>query len=255
MAQPHWPPSRSFSVPAAPFQVTSSDGVRLRGHRVGAGGTAVVFCHGFTGWHRKPRLVRFQEELAQWFVFAFDFRGHGASRGVSTFGALEFLDVDAVAARARSEGFDHVVTFGGSMGGIAVIRHAALVGGVDGVVAVSTPSRWQGHDTHALRRMQWFTTTGAGRLLLRGQSVRITPSWGGCEDQVDLVGRIAPTPLVIVHGRDDHFFPEEQARQLYQRAGDPKRLVLASPFGHAEDGYTPAFARRVALAVRQMVPG
>src|SRR6266536_3538233 len=128
--------SRTYSVPATPFEVRSSDGVRLRGHRLGAGDVALVFCHGFLGWHRKARLVAFQEELARSFtVYAFDFRGHGQSEGESSFGGSEILDVDAVVRRARDDGFEAAVTFGGSMGGIAVIRHAALLGGVDSVVA------------------------------------------------------------------------------------------------------------------------
>ena len=66
------------------------------------------------------------------------------------------------------------------------------------------------------------------------------------EEPAELVGRIAPTPLVIVHGRDDHFFDEEQAWLLYGRAGQPKRLLLARRFGHAEDGYSVGFGGRVA---------
>ena len=59
---------------------------------------------------------------------------------------------------------------------------------------------------------------------------------------------IGGVPLLLVHGRDDHFFDEEQAWLLYRRAGEPKRLMLASRFGHAEDGYTSAFARHISAA-------
>src|SRR2546422_1895174 len=133
--------SRSYRMPAEPFQVTTEDGVRLVGHRLGHGDVALVFCHGFLGWHRKPRLVPFQEELARRFtVYAFDFRGHGRSGGRSTFGLDEVHDVDAVVRLARGEGHGRVVTFGGSMGGIAVIRHAPLLDGVGGVVSGSPPA-------------------------------------------------------------------------------------------------------------------
>src|SRR5213593_3142772 len=204
--------SRRYTVPAWPFEVETHEGVRLAGHRLGRGASALVFCHGFTGWHRKPRLVRFQEALSAWFnVYAFDFRGHGDSGGVSSFGAKEDLDVEAVVRRARSDGFDRVVTFGGSMGGIAVIRHAALRGGVDAVVAVSTPARWDGHRTDAVRRMVWLTATAPGRRVLRAWGTRVDHVWAGAEDPADVVGRIAPIPLVIVHGRDDHYFDEENA--------------------------------------------
>jgi pimeloyl-ACP methyl ester carboxylesterase len=210
----------------------------------------VVFCHGFFGWHRKPRLVRFQEELAKRFtVYAFDFRGHGASGGLSSYGSREHLDVDAVVRRARQDAFDHVVTVGGSMGGIAVIRHAALLRGVDAVVAVSTPALWDGHESSPIRRIMWSIATPSRRSLLRLFGVRVAPAWEPAEPPADLVQEIAPVPLVIVHGRDDHFFDDEQAWLLYRKARPPKRLLLATPFGHAEDGYNPAFAEQVADAV------
>ena len=59
--------------------------------------------------------------------------------------------------------------------------------------------------------------------------------WEWVEAPAEVIDRIAPIPVVIVHGRDDHFFDEDQAWLLYRRAREPKRLLLASRFGHAED--------------------
>jgi len=239
--------SREFAGPAHRFRVTTVDGVTLSGTRIGHADPAVVLCHGFSGWHRKPRPVLFADALARWFtVYGFDFRGHGESEGVTTFGSLEVNDVAAVLERARGEGHANVATVGGSMGGIAVIRHAALFGGVDAVVAISTPARWDGHRSAAVRRMTWLTGSPRGRRLMRAAGVRLPGTWDRPESPEDLVGKIAPVPLLIVHGRDDHFFDEEEAWRLYRRAGQPKRLLLARPFGHAEDGYTVELAERVA---------
>ncbi len=238
---------------ARPFTVRTEDGERLAGARIGREGPALVFCHGFLGWHRKQRIVRFVEDLTRWFtVYAVDLRGHGGSSGVSTFGDQEYLDVDAVVRLARSEGPDRpVVTFGTSMGGIAVLRHAAFRDGVAAVVTVSTPARWDGHRSRAVRQMRWLTGTGAGRRTARAFGVRLADGWEWPEDPEGLVGRIAPTPVIIVHGRDDHFFDVEEAWRLYRRAGEPKRLLLASRFGHAEDGFTPDFADLVAERITQ----
>ena len=134
--------------------------MRLRGDRLGEGEIALIFCHGFMGWRRKARLVLFEESLARSFtVYAFDLRGHGESGGLSAFGAMEHLDVDAVVRLAREDGAVKVVTLGGSMGGIAVLRHAALLGGVDAVVAISTPAVWDGHDSDAVRRLARLTAS------------------------------------------------------------------------------------------------
>ncbi len=243
--------SRGYRA-ARPFDVETADGIRLAGSRVGRTGPSVVFCHGLLGWHRKVRLVRFVEALARRFVvYAFDLRGHGRSEGVSTFGASEYLDVDAVVRLAREETGGPVVTVGGSMGGISVLRHAALRDGVAAVVTVSTPARWDGHRSRAVRQMRWLTGTGAGRRTARAFGVRLADGWEWPEDPEAVVGRIAPTPVIIVHGRDDHFFDVEEAWRLYRRAGQPKRLLLASPFGHAEDGFTPDFADLVAERITQ----
>jgi pimeloyl-ACP methyl ester carboxylesterase len=242
--------SRDFVGPAHTFRVTTADGIGLSGTRVGEADPAIVLCHGFSGWHRKPRPARFADALARWFtVYGFDFRGHGQSEGFTTFGVLEVNDIEAIVRRAHDEGHSNVATVGASMGGIAVVRHAALVGGVDAVVSISTPARWDGHRSAAVRRMTWLTSSASGRRLMRAAGVRLPDTWERPESPEDLVGKIAPTPLLLVHGRDDHFFDEEEAWRLYRRAGSPKRLLLARPFGHADDGFTDELAQRVARFV------
>src|SRR4026209_658403 len=139
--------SRRFEVAdASPFEVVTNDGVRLIGTRLGDADPAILLCHGFSGWHTKARSAMFAEAFARWCtVYAFDFRGHGQSAGETTFGALEVHDIAAVLERARSGCHGPVATFGWSMGGVPAIRHAALVGGIDAVVSISAPARWDGH--------------------------------------------------------------------------------------------------------------
>jgi pimeloyl-ACP methyl ester carboxylesterase len=239
--------SRAYRI-AAPFELVTEDGVRLVGSRVGRDGPSVVFCHGLLGWHRKLRIVRFVEALARRFlVYAVDLRGHGLSEGTCTYGADEVLDVDAAVRHARSErAAVPVAAIGVSMGGVAVIRHAALRGGVDAAVAISTPARWDGHPSRAVARLRWLGSSDRGRGWARRAGVRLGRLDRWPESPEDVVDLVAPTPLLLVHGRDDHFFDEEEAWRLYRRAGEPKRLLLATRFGHAEDGLTSAFADRLA---------
>ncbi len=244
------PMARRYRVPIEPFAVTTKDGVRIVGARVGDRPQGLVFCHGFLGWHRKGRIVHMVEALSRWFtVYAFDFRGHGRSSGSSTFGDQEVLDVDAVVRLARAERKDPVVTAGGSMGGVAVVRHAALVGGVDAVAAISTPAGWDGHPSRAVRRMQALTGTARGRRAARALGVRISDRWGDPASPEEVAADVSPIPLLVFHGRDDHYFDEEQAWRLYRAAREPKRLLLSSRFGHGEDSYTPLFAELLARRV------
>jgi len=246
--------SRRYRV-ATSFEVTTADGVPLVGARLGHGPAALVLCHGFMGWHRKARIVAFAERMAERFaVFVFDLRGHGASDGVCTYGDREYLDVDAVVRLAREDSGLPVATLGASMGGIAVIRQAALGEPPDAVMAISTPARWEGHRTEAVRRITRMTSTRSGRRMMHALGIRLTDAWASPDDPERIVEKIAPTPLVIVHGRDDHFFDEENAWRLYARAGEPKRLMLASRFGHAEDGFSPEFADLAARRLLDLLP-
>jgi pimeloyl-ACP methyl ester carboxylesterase len=247
--------TRRFRVPTASFEVEAEDGPRIRGSRLGTAPDSIVLCHGFLGWHRKGRMVRFAESLARRFsVYAFDFRGHGRSEGLCTFGDREVLDIEAVVTLAREEaGAGRVVTVGGSMGGIAAVRHGGLYRDVDCVVAISTPAGWDGHPSDAVRKMSDLTGTERGRRLARMLGVRVTQGWESPSSPEELAPRISPAPLLVVHGRDDHFFDDEQAWRLYRAAGEPKRLLLAERFGHAEDGYTPAFAELLATRIREAI--
>jgi fermentation-respiration switch protein FrsA (DUF1100 family) len=51
----------------------------------------------------------------------------------------------------------------------------------------------------------------------------------------NVVGRIAPVPLLIAHGTADWLIPASHARTLIARAGDPKELFLLEGALHAEN--------------------
>ena len=248
--------SHRWRAAAHPFDVFARDGVRIAGTRLGAEGAglpAIVLGHGLMGWHRKPRFAGFAELLTRWFtVYAFDFRGHGSSGGVSDFGGSEIHDVEAVSDLARRAGHPAVVTCGTSMGAIAVLRHGGLVGGVQTVVGISSLAYWDWHGgaaPRARRKMQARIATPAGRTALRMWGVRLPGHWEPSESPEEVVGRISPTPLVLVHGSNDHLFAQDHAMRLLEAAGEPKRLLLGDRFGHAEDGLTEAFATRLASVV------
>jgi pimeloyl-ACP methyl ester carboxylesterase len=240
-------------------RLRTADGQLLRSRWYdGPGSTCVVLAHGFSGSIDKPGLRRVAEALSRHAsVLAFDARGHGRSTGVTTLGEREVLDVDAAvaAARQRSEG---VVTCGWSMGGSTVIRHAALRGtAVDGhlleaapdaVVSVSATSRWFVRDTAAMRRLHWVVERRTGRLYARRvMGTRVSPRpWEPLpESPVECVARIAPLPLLVVHGDRDGYFPVEHPHALVEAAREPVELWLEPGFGHAESAAAPELLDRL----------
>ncbi|MQB12365.1 alpha/beta fold hydrolase [Agrobacterium sp. ICMP 6402] len=45
---------------------------------------------------------------------------------------------------------------------------------------------------------------------------------------------IAPRPLLVMHGEDDDYYPVDEAYSLYQRAAEPKKLVIIKNAGHID---------------------
>ncbi|MEU9401695.1 alpha/beta fold hydrolase [Streptomyces sp. NPDC048242] len=221
----------------------------------GASDVVLVVAHGFTGDADRPHVRRIARALAAYgAVVTFSFRGHGASGGRSTVGDKEVLDLAAAVAWARGFGHARVVTVGFSMGGSVVLRHAALhPGAVDAVVSVSAPARWYYRGTAPMRRLHWLVTRPTGRLVGRyGFHTRIHHrDWSPVPlSPVEAAARIAPAPLLVVHGDSDAYFPLDHPRMLAEAAGDHGELWLEPGMGHAEHAADDALLARIGEWVR-----
>ncbi|MFE9768921.1 alpha/beta hydrolase family protein [Streptomyces sp. NPDC005808] len=228
-----------------------------------SGDLAIVVAHGFTGDLDRAHVRRAADALSRnAAVLTFSFRGHGRSGGRSTVGDREVHDLAAVVAWARELGHQRVVTVGFSMGGSVVLRHAALYGAAgqefggtteygaagqesrgttqartDAVVSVSAPARWYYRGTAPMRRVHWLVTQPVGRAVTRcclhtrihGRGWNPVPA-----SPVEAVPLIAPTPLLIVHGDTDGYFPVDHPRMLAAAAAGHAELWLERGMGHAE---------------------
>ncbi len=239
--------------------IVTDDGVPIDAvHLPGHGDLAVVLAHGFTLNWQRPSVWRVANRLNRVAgVVTFDFRGHGRSGGESTLGDRETRDLDVAVAYARELGYQRIATVGFSMGASVVLRQAGLTGGVDAVVSVSGPGHWYFRGTKPMRRVHWAVERKAGRAVSRRfLKTRIS---GGRWDPVpvppaDAAARIAPTPLLIVHGDKDEYFPVEHAHELFEAAHDPKDLWIIPGFGHAETAAGPELLDRIGGWVRDAVP-
>jgi pimeloyl-ACP methyl ester carboxylesterase len=234
--------------------LVTDDGVPIDAvHLLGDGRLAFVLAHGFTLNWQRPSVWRVARRLNKFGgVIAFDFRGHGRSGGESTLGDHEIKDLDVAIRYARELGYERIVTVGFSMGASVVLRHAGLLGGADAVVSVSGPGRWYYRGTLYMRRVHWAVEHRIGRMFAR--KVLNTRISGGRWDPVpvppaDAAARIAPTPLLIVHGDQDEYFPAEHAEQLYEAAHQPKELWIVPGFAHAETGVGDLLADAAAPAL------
>jgi pimeloyl-ACP methyl ester carboxylesterase len=225
--------------------LVTSDGVELaaRSWLIDGGARAiVVLVHGFSASKDDRNVVALALQLHRrgLDVISYDGRGHGASGGTCTLGDLEHLDVAAAVAWARQRS-PRTVLVGASMGGIAVLRHAAGAAGaaggaeVAGVVAVSSPAEWRMPLRVRALLTGGLTRTTPGRWVsARHLGVRVHPVWTSPEPPRLLADRVT-SPLAIVHGHRDRLIPPRAALDLYGEGGGSRRLVLVPEMGHAFD--------------------
>lgn len=241
-------------------RLVASDGTRLVGTYLPAAGgpAAVLLLHGFGAHRRKPAYARLADGLSDHLpVLALDLRGHGDSRGWSTLGDREVEDVAAGLRWLRRVGHERVVVVGLSMGATAAMHASVVIGGVDALVVVSATSRFrEPPETEPLRRLAgiWQSPARRGALrLLVGVQLAGPRAWGPPPHPVELMADSAQ-PLLVVHGEDDPYFPSSDGVELAAASAGQATLWLEPPgFGHAEDGLTPAFIRRLGTAVDGML--
>lgn len=212
----------------------ASDGVRLAGWWLDRPGSerVVIVCHGHRGSKADmlgigPGLWRAGES-----VLMFDFRGNGDSGdGYQSLAHYEQRDLDAAIDFVRALRPDaRVAVVGFSMGAAVTALVAARRPDVEAVVLDSPFADMRGVVAHGMRRMRVPTVPVlaasdlATLALYRYRYADVRP--------VDVIGRIAPRPLLLVHGEKDRVIPVDNAHALYAAAGEPKRLELYPDADH-----------------------
>jgi alpha-beta hydrolase superfamily lysophospholipase len=163
-----------------------------------------------------------------WAALTFDLPGHGASEPMSG-GAVD--DVIAMAGLlGLQEGVDadRVAVRGSSLGGFLAVCAAAASPGIAGVIAICPAS--EEHLVRGLRR---------GKLEMRvGDSVALE-AWLLAQDIGDAVERIASRPLILMHAEGDTQIPSDHSSELYERAGEPRKLIIAPGGAHGTIQHDP----------------
>jgi fermentation-respiration switch protein FrsA (DUF1100 family) len=191
----------------------AGDGLLLRGWWIPAPGSdrAIVQLHGHAG-SMDPDVQYLPAWHAAGFnVLAFDLRAHGRSEGrATTFGYLERYDVQgAVRFLKQEKGMRRIALVGFSLGGIVAILSAPTCPEVDVVVEDGAPARLRSALTARLIEMHLPARFAPllARLAIVGASLRMGANLFRYEP-VRWVGRIAPRPLLMVHGELDQYCPD-----------------------------------------------
>ena len=209
----------------------TDDGLTLEGWLVPSkNGAAVVLVHGF-GANREELAFEARALAAQGFgVLLIDTRGHGRSQGDrTTDGDLERGDVRAAMAvlglpPAR------IGLLGFSMGSTAVARAAALKPHPGAVLIGGATTTSRQFCADEAKGWAWFDGPLCVAVLrydgidVEGLSV------------IDRLRELEGTPLFVVHGALDPLSPVVRAHELFEAAGEPKRLLILEGAGHGHYG-------------------
>lgn len=182
----------------------------------------MVFCHGNGG--NLETHTGFCDFLPQhgYRTLMFDYRGYGASTRLQPTRDTTMADARAALDYARSQ-WGACWLMGHSLGAsIAIVLAGACPGQVNGVIAVSPFSSYRAIARKVLREN--LVTTLLGWPLSFGVGTQ--------DDPIDYVAKIAPTPLLLVHGRADEIVPYAMSQELFAKAQDPKELLLLDGVSH-----------------------
>lgn len=224
-------------IQAVEVVLEARDGVSLAGRFIrGRSSATIVLVHGYGGSQDEMLPVAAALHTAGFGVFTFDGRGCGRSEGVVTFGALECDDLVAVVGHLvdRPEvDADRIGVFGFSMGAATAILAAAQEPRIRAVVA---DSAWS--SAHSWLRASIRSFLMHPRERFSPPSLKLVELRTGIDldslRPVDVVDRIGPRPLLLLHGDADTVVLPEDGDRLLAKAAEPKARILVQGAQHGD---------------------
>jgi fermentation-respiration switch protein FrsA (DUF1100 family) len=229
-----------LGIPFEDVSFPTEDGLTLRAWYVPAKAPtdkAVVVVHG----HASCRDMAVTDgQLAMlhddYNVLAIDLRNNGASDGtVTTFGYHEGKDVVAAVRYLKTRGNTRLAVYGVSMGAATVIRGAVLAPEVKAIwedcAYATVVSAFKGFISITFVPCPVLIATATLANANRILGIDMTET-----EPVTQVAKLAPRPLMVVHGAADPVITSENGRIVYYAAGDhvPKDLWIVPGAGHGQ---------------------
>ncbi len=208
----------------------------------------LILCHGIPRGENHPAEEACLEEdegysgLARrcaeegFTTFHFNFRGTGESQGNFdlkgwTRDLAAFLECWKETNEAAQNGF---YLWGFSAGAAVATCVAVEEEMVKGVALTASPAEF--HSLFQREELPQIVDRFRRIGLIRDPQFPPLPEKWLAEllsvNPLQIIDRIAPRPLLIVHGAEDELIPTSHAHRLYEQAGHPKTLQMMSGAGH-----------------------
>lgn len=217
-----------YSPPHPPSESGSLDGISwLLWVPPGDGPwPAVIVLHG-AGSRKENHADFARAALAHGLVaLTFDNRGHGETEG--PFGRAVIEDLGALAAwlAARPEvDRRRIGVRGSSLGGLLAIHAAAESDDIAAAVAICPAAEWM-LSVDVQRVLDGRSPPAGSALSEMRVDAPALAEWLDRNDVEDAAERMGAKPLLLIHARGDEVVPYSHSEKLYERAAEPKRLVL-----------------------------
>jgi uncharacterized protein len=217
--------------------VERHEGVALAGRFFsGRERATIVLLHGYSGSQDEMLPVAAALNGGGFGVFTYDARGCGRSGGAVTFGALESEDliavVDHLIRRADVDPM-RIGVLGFSMGAATAILATARDPRIAAVVA---DSAWC--DVRSWLRPSFRSFLVRPRDRFSPPSLKLAELRKRIDldrlKPVEVVGRLSPRPLLLLHGSADTVVLPEDSEQLLAAAAEPKSRILAPGARHGD---------------------
>lgn len=223
----------------------------------GTSRATIILSHGYGNDGREVLPLADFLQRAGFSVFTYDMRARGGSGGDAiTMGALEQVDlvavVDYLTTRPDVDA-GKIGALGVSLGGATTILAAARDPRIRAVVDVCGFTDIASATDTAYEHFIGLPAFPFSPITVRISEWRIGQSVSASRP-IDVVGRIAPRPLLIIHGADDTQIPPAHSARLFAAAGEPKTLWLVPGAGHGLNSWQVAreeYERRVIAFFRE----
>jgi pimeloyl-ACP methyl ester carboxylesterase len=195
----------------------------------------VILAHGFFNTKDAYLFREIAKAIAVYYdVVAFDFRGHGKSSGLFTWTSKECADLRAVIDYVKSCGYTSVGLMGFSLGAAISLLETAKNQDIKTVIAVSAPYDFRKIEYHFWKPAMLDDLKLNLGYKAKGKGVRPSHPWEPKTAPIDIVDQISPRPVLFIHGAEDWLINPRHSRELYNKAKEPKKIVILEKAGHAE---------------------